>query len=79
MIVDANGLVAWFCPTCHILTLLGKAMRGECASCQDPKPEDCPARALARRLAASRRSEGLGQRRGPRGPVARPGGRGWRF
>jgi hypothetical protein len=73
--MNDGGLVVWFCPACNILSLLRQAMRGECADCQDPTREDCPARALARRLAAMRRREGLGERMPPRGPVGRPQGR----
>lgn len=34
-----GGLVCWFCPTCHTLTLWESAERGECA--QKPAREDC--------------------------------------
>jgi hypothetical protein len=36
---DSPGVVCWFCPVCHTLTLWESAERGECA--QTPQREDC--------------------------------------
>jgi hypothetical protein len=48
---EDDGIACWWCPICETLTLLDRAMRGECAL--GKRPENCPAVALARRLGAS--------------------------